>query len=356
MLQSRKRDYYFVLAACIALLAIFAWTSLRRVPTAPATQNSSDEPGRLAAPFDAKMAKESQRRWADYLHSATVIENSIGMKFSLIPPGKFTMGSASNEPGQRGPEFRDDETQHIVGITKPFQMGICPVTRGQFAKFVQATAYNPEREKDYKAYILVGDRVQENSNGSWKNPGFPQVDNEPVVCVSWDDATAFCTWLGKQEDKNYRLPSEAEWEYACRAGVQTAYPWGDNPDRGQGWENCSDLSAKEKYSDWPAFNWRDEFVYTSPVGSFAPNAFGLFDVVGNVQQWCSDSYEDYPTGEVTDPQVPAEGWDRIVRGGSWYHGAPTCRLGCRFVRGPDLRNCYMGFRVALEFSSSMARP
>jgi formylglycine-generating enzyme len=149
-----------------------------------------------------------------------------------------------------------------------------------------------------------------------------------VVCVSGNDAAAFCQWLSKREGKHYRLPTEAEWEYACRAGTQTVYPWGDNPDDGKGWANCADQTYMDKMRNTredglgdDIFKWRDGFAYTSPVGSFRPNAWGLYDMIGDVEQWCSDDYDNYPPGDLVDPYYPdppdPDDTALVSRGGGW---------------------------------------
>lgn len=173
--------------------------------------------------------------------------NTLGMKFIEIKPGEFTMGSPANEAGRQ-----DDETQHRVKISKAFMLGVHEVTRGQFAAFVKDTDWETSGLVfGPTAQVSVVVRVD-----SWRNPGFEQEDSHPVVDVSWNDAIAFALWLSRKEGKSYRLPTEAEWEYACRAGTTTVYHWGDDPDHGKGWLNGAGLELKEKVSfsgDWPGF-------------------------------------------------------------------------------------------------------
>ena len=146
------------------------------------------------------------------------------------------------------------------------------------------------------------------------------------------------------------LPTEAQWEYACRAGTKTAYPWGDNPDDGKGWANCADQSLKKKIPNqehWAFFSWDDNFVFTSPVGSFKANAFGLYDMIGNAWEWCQDRYGDYEKGAATDPTGPDNGVLRVLRGGSWLNGPWLCRSARRCRINPDCRIDYLGFRVVV---------
>ncbi len=172
-----------------------------------------------------------------------------------------------------------------------------------------------------------------------------------MVQVSWNDAKAFCDWLSKKSGKTVALPTEAQWEYACRAGTKTAYPWGDNPDDGKGWANCADQSLKKKFpyaaAGWRVFSWDDNFVFTSPVASFKANAFGLYDMNGNALQWCSDRYGDYEKGAVTDPTGADAGGLRVLRGGSWRGGPRNCRSAGRGWGTPGGRHDGSGFRVAV---------
>ena len=183
-------------------------------------------PELLKAPFDKRAAESKQQEWAKNLQGRLVETNSLGMELALIPPGEFLMGSPENETflGQH----RSDEKQHRVRITRPFYLGVYDVTLGDFLAFSHASGYKTEAEADGKGGWGVGstgnDQKPEYTFANWGNT---QTINHPVVNVSWNDAVAFCRWLSKQEGKNYRLPTEAEWEYACRAGTTTAFTYGD---------------------------------------------------------------------------------------------------------------------------------
>lgn len=274
--------------------------------------------------------------------------NSIQMTFVEIKPGEFIMGSPANEP-DRG----DDETEHRVKISKRFMLGVHEVTKGQFAAFVKDTAYKTDAEKLGLASAWTGKRWDIVKGASWRNPGFEQEGSHPVIEVSWSDAIAFVVWLSRKEAKNYRLPSEAEWEYACRSGSATAYYWGDDPDDGKGWLNGAGLEWKEKlgvWGDWEGFSWRDNYAFTSPVGSFKPNAWGLYDMLGNVWEWCQDRFAEYPKTYVVDPKgsESEDDSDRVLRGGGLDIGPPDCRAANRFTGAADFRDCTVGFRVVLE--------
>jgi formylglycine-generating enzyme required for sulfatase activity len=314
--------------------------------------------GAWAEPPAAQPAKEL----------ALDLGNGASMKLALIPAGKFTMGSPDEEkkaavkeavaagiPEAKATDAFKDEVQHEVTISKPFYMGVTHVTVDQFAAFVKDSGYKTDAEKDGWA---VGFEIKDGKfdfkkvdGCSWRNPSFDQKGDYPVVQVSWNDAQAFCDWLSKKSGKTVVLPTEAQWEYACRAGTTTAYPWGDNPDDGKGWANCADQSLKTKLpnppANWTFFSWDDGFVFTSPVASFKPNAFGLYDMIGNAWEWCSDRYGDYDKGAVTDPTGAETGGLRVLRGGSWYGIPRYCRSAYRSRDDPDGRSGDGGFRVAV---------
>ena len=266
-----------------------------------------------------------------------------------IPAGKFLMGSPMAEKGRQ-----DDEVQHEVTISKPFCMGETHVTVDQFAAFARDSGYKTDAEKSgwSPALSISGGILDANKTDgcSWRSPSFDQKGDHPVVQVSWNDAMAFCDWLSRKSGKTISLPTEAQWEYACRAGTETTYPWGDNPDDGAGFANCADQSLKRRVPNSPAvigfFNWDDGFVFTSPVGSFKANPFGIFDMVGNANQWCQERYGDYDAGATIDPAGAKTGSLRVLRGGSWFDGpAGGCRSACRDGSDPDFRCGYNGFRV-----------
>ena len=260
--------------------------------------------------------------------------NSLGMKLTLIPAGEFMMGSPEGEAGAEA----NEHPQHRVRITRPFYLGTYSVTRGQFAKFVAATNYKTDKEKDGNGKRGSGsasgpdaDGSAEKADSTWRNPGFPQTDEHPVVEVSWNDAVAFCKWLSNQEGKKYRLPTEAEWEYACRAGTTTAYFFGDN---------SAELAEFAHHT-------HDS---TAPVGTLRPNPFGLYDIIGNSWQWCADWYgaDYYKKSPADDPPGPPTGAVRVERGGSWRSGPARCRSAVRDFFGPGHHGYRIGFRVVCE--------
>jgi formylglycine-generating enzyme len=294
------------------------------------------------------------------------ITNSIGMKLVLIPAGEFMMGSGESaedtaaffnktygEKFLTAEYFKNEHPQHGVRITRPFCLGTYHVTRGQFRQFVVDTRYKTDAENGEKpgayGWDPVGKDFEFNEKYSWRNAGFEQTDEHPVVNVSWNDAVAFCKWLSKKEGKTYRLPTEAEWEYACRAGTTTRYYSGDDPETLAKVGNVIDATAKAKFPDW---NWAikasDGYVFTAPVGKFKPNAFGLYDMHGNAWQWCTDwcGAEYYAKSPADDPTGQDTGDDRVLRGGSWYYRPINSRSARRAGDSPGDRLNVTGFRVA----------
>jgi formylglycine-generating enzyme required for sulfatase activity len=318
----------------------------------------------LAALSSLRVAIAQESKEAGSLKRIT---NSIGMKLVFIPAGEFKMGSGESaeataaffnktygEDFLNAAFFKDEHPQHRVRITKPFYLGSYHVTRGQFRQFVAATAYKTDAEKGEKPGAWGWDPDKKafgfNAKYSWRNAGFEQTDEYPVVNVSWNDAVVFCKWLSKKEGKTYRLPTEAEWEYACRAGTTTRYYSGDDPETLAKVGNVADAAAKAKFPDWKyTIKASDGYVFTSPVGSFEPNAFGLYDMHGNVWEWCEDWFDDgyYAKSPTDDPTGPSGGSYRVLRGGCWLHPAWSCRSAARSDIEPGFRYYYLGLRVSL---------
>ena len=256
--------------------------------------------------------------------------NTIGMQLARVQPGKFVMGSDEEDA-----DHRPDETQHEVEISKAFHMGVHEVTVGQFRKFVEDAKYQTDAERyavigfgfDKQSGKVIGDK-----RFSWRDPGFEQTDDHPVVNVTWKDAVAFCEWLSKKEGKTYRLPTEAEWEYACRAGTQTRYYNGDDGEKLGAVANILDASAKNILTAYNKYAANDGYIFTAPVGQFKPNAFGLYDMHGNGNEWCADYYAPYNKSDKKDPKGPEKGMLRVCRGGTFLiTPVPVARRrGCGF--------------------------
>ena len=301
----------------------------------------ADDPAMLVAPFDSKAAKAAQEAWSKKLSKPIVETNSLGMKLALIPAGEFLIGSPESE------KLRDkNEHQHRVRITRPFYMGVYDVTLGDFLTFYHASGYKTEAETDGKGgwgYDSAG-KVEKKPEYTFWNWGKKQTDDHPVVNVSWNDAQSYCAWLSKKEGKTYRLPTEAEWEYACRAGTTTVFHYGDLLS-----SNDANFNGNFPYGDAA----KGPYVgNTTSVGSYRPNAFGLYDMHGNVCQWCQDwsDMDYYGNSPTDDPQGPAARHVRVrvLRGGGWNYYAVDCRSARRLAGEPSDRLYFFGFRVVCE--------
>ena len=257
------------------------------------------------------------------------VTNTIGMSLVLVSAGEFTMGSSGAEVGAmrqiqprwRGPIGLDDTPAHRVHIRRPFYIGEHEVTNAQFRRFRPDHA-----SKHFLSHTLNDDR-------------------QPVAQISWTDAQAFCRWLSQREGRSYALPTEAEWEYACRAGTESLYYWGDTID-----------PAKLNYGDRNGyFAWRhlmadDGHAVSAPVGSYPPNPLGLHDMLGNVWEWCADWYDVsyYQRSSRDGPRGPAQGALRVCRGGGWDAFPADTRSGKRGKWFPGDRHMAVGFRVVLR--------
>jgi formylglycine-generating enzyme required for sulfatase activity len=246
----------------------------------------------------------------------------------------------------------DEKPQHRVRITRPFYLGTTEVTVGQFRRFIDANRYRTEAERKGKGgrgWNEERARFDVDPKYTWRYPGFPQTDEHPVTNVSWNDAMEFCEWLGSNDGKVYRLPTEAEWEYACRAGTTTPYSSGADPETLALVGNVADGTARAKFPNWTTtIAARDGHLFTAPVGQFRANAWGLHDMHGNVWEWCQDGYDNryYLQSPVADPPGPNRAPSRVCRGGSWADDPRYTRSARRAPVKPD--DCYYdrGFRVA----------
>lgn len=275
----------------------------------------------------------------------------------LVPPGSFEMGSPAGEQGQDD----DEGPVHTVRIPRMLAVGRYELTRREFARFAAATGYTTEAERNVGAQ---GCRAWDASDGkwdwragrSWKNPGWAQQDNEPVVCVSWNDTQAYLQWLnGRVPGKGYRLLSEAEWEYVARAGSRTRYPWGDDA---QSRQQCAFANGTDETQGPGGQSWGDKSAckdghwFTAPAGSYRPNAFGLYDMHGNAWEWVQDVWHAQYNGAPADGSAWLQGGDpsqRVLRGGSWGSIPRWLRSAVRGSFTPVIRNSITGFRVARTF-------
>jgi sulfatase modifying factor 1 len=274
----------------------------------------SEVPTPITLPPEPSLAADSPK----------TIVNSLGMKLVLIPRGEFLMGSPESEEGRQ----KNEGPQHRVQITRPFYLGTTEVTQGQWEKVMGTAPWT--RPPLGRSLVTEG-------------------ADYPANCMSWDDAVAFCETLSRQDDRTYRLPTEAEWEYACRADSQTRYSNGDDPELLTLVGNVADATAKRRYEILTnPTNSADGYELAAPVGKFKPNAFGLYDMHGNVNEWCSDAYASsyYAESPVSDPPGPATRKEHVARGGHYFSAAQFCRSASR---SPSVtRNDAIGFRVAFS--------
>jgi formylglycine-generating enzyme len=351
------------LLGLVLLVAVGVWTEIMLPAIQPPAPVPSPAPrsneSKLQEDDNAKVQQDSIRKSAQILRDQGLLpimhEGVLSFRdrpaggqpcagcpeIVVVPRGNFLMGSDQGKT--------DETPPHRVTFAKSFAAGKFSVTRGEFAAFVNETGYRTEGGCN----VFVSSGWQLLSDRSWRSPGFDQDDRHPVVCTNGNDAKAFVAWLSRKTASRYRLLTEAEWEYAARAGTTTVYYFGDNPDVICRYANGADLTGAEKFSNWPAAKCRDGYIYTSPVGTFEPNAWGLHDAVGNVRQRVADCYNDGYSGAPTDGSAWMAGsCDRqVLRGGSWSSDPFELRSASRDQGAPfEYRYDNYGFRVAREIN------
>ncbi|MGO9171506.1 MAG: formylglycine-generating enzyme family protein [Rhodomicrobium sp.] len=262
----------------------------------------------------------------------------------VAPAGSFMMGTAPAEIDKLSKEYKDwaeyfnyEAPQHKVTIAKPFAVGRYAVTRGEFAAFVNETGHSVPDE----AYTFEGGKYELRKGRSFRNPGFAQDDSHPVVCVNWDDAKAYALWLSGKTGKDYRLLSEGEWEYACRAGTTTPFWWGSSISTEQ-----ANYDGNYTFGGGKKGEYRKK---TMPVKSFQPNPWGLYQVHGNVWEWCEDCWNENHKNAPSDGSAQTTGdcSVHVVRGGSWGNDPQDLRAA--FRDGDWDRNGSAGFRLARTY-------
>lgn len=278
---------------------------------APPQQTNPNEPPFAIAPFTTEQVQQSQAAWAAHLKTEPTIENSIGMKLKLIPPGEFLMGASDDDPEAQ----LHERPQHPVRLTRPFFMSATEITVGEFRQFVEAAKYVTAAEADGQGASDVNPKVRRPVL-VWNKLPTANTDEFPVRCVGWEDAVKFCEWLSQQEGHEYRLPTEAEWEFACRAGTTTRYVFGNQfvPVKAN-----SSLGSPDGSSG------------LRPVGTYEPNAFGLHDMHGNLNEICWDSGRIYAPELSIDPIGSLNLADpAVVRGGAMSSIAARLRSSQRY--------------------------
>ena len=301
-----------VIAAVGFLLAVIS-----QIPAPWGIKGEDKEHVRVQIPKDMRQGFKSQ----------------VPMKMMAIPAGNFVMGASDGDS-----EAQPDELPcRTITFTKPFQMGVYEVTVAQFVEFVEAQGYKTQAESSglggWKA-STASSWGSQNPNLNWSSPGYPVAADLPVTMVSYEDALAFCAWLSKRDGKNYRLPTEAEWEYACRAGSKDVYHF--------------PIKSRDSYC-WSLWNTKGT-VSPRPVGTRQPNPLGLFDMGGNAREWCLDWYGEkaYLLSQKEFPQGPAKGTLRVIRGGCFIDMNSFLRSSHRGYLAPDQVLNNQGFRVVAE--------
>ena len=301
--------------------------------TGAAQARDCDADGNVKAMILIAQVEEANQN-AALLHDMEMVD---------IPGGRFQMGCSDGDTECDNSE----KPSHDVKV-RAFRMSQYDVTVAQFARFVNATGYRTNAEKDTGGlsgcYIeYAPGRSDYRAGSSWRNPGFHQQDSDPVVCVSWNDANAYAQWLSRVGGKHFRLPSEAEWEYAARAGSTTPFDWGATASHDQanyGSEQCCAGAASG----------RDRWRNTSPAGSFPPNRFGLFDMAGNVRLWTADcvneDYEGAPSSAA--PRTDGDCELRVIRNGAWIDPPQRLRVSARDSADAVERLDVLGFRLVQD--------
>jgi formylglycine-generating enzyme required for sulfatase activity len=262
-------------------------------------------------------------------------KSALGMKYVHIQPGTFMMGSPAYEPNRK-----EGEVLHRVTLTRGYYLQTTPVTVGQWRAFENAVGYKTEAQTDGGAYVWTGTEWIKKKGFYWNNPGYEQTDTFPVTCISWNDVQEFIRWLNGGRTGKYRLPSEVEWEYACRAGTKTPFYFG----------KClsTDEANYNGYLPYPGCA-RGKFRNTPvPVMSFKANYWGLYEMHGNVYEWCEDVYHEQAYSKLNrnNPVFKGPGSRRVIRGGRYGSRASSCRSASRVGMGANARYNGLGFRLA----------
>ncbi len=356
----------------LVFLAAMPWTVLGDDGSIE-KKSPPKEPARAIAPFSAAQVGEHQSAWARHLGQLVETENSLKMTLVLLPPGEFRMGSSPAQieealrlletvprkaAGEDGRIQDEEGPAHRVVLTRPIRIARTETTIGQFRQFIEATRYLTETERFGGGNSKKTDEADPvKRNAIWRTPGYPVTDECPVTQITWNDMIAFCNWLSVNEgrraayrqDENkdwrrdvasggYRLPTEAEWEYACRAGTTTHWSFGD------------DIRELDRHAWFNRTAEAGRRIGARPVGSLRANPFGLYDMHGNAWERCEDFLEPawYRKSPELDPTGPAKGTNRMARGGGWHYFDLHTRSAYRNNYSPTARTGNIGFRVVLS--------
>lgn len=309
---------------------------------------TSDET--LTAPFDQEEAADARTRWAAKLDASPCLSNELDMPFALVPPGSFVLGNATSldemldryaafQP--RSHWFEDEYPAVKRRLAKPMYVGLFPVRVADFAHFIEDSGYQTSAQRDREGgWGLDRDGAFcKHPDFDWQSVGWDYDSEHPVVNVSWFDAQSFVAWLRAVDGREYRLLTETEWEYACRGGTAGDFPCGTI-------DRLPDVAQLQKLPSHQG--WAKEF--TKPVGERQPNAFGLYDMLGNVYEWVEDYYlgQAYKMKPTIEPVCLTYHQWRSARGGSWLSDPTHCRSSHRYACEPWNYSFCLGFRVAIS--------
>lgn len=264
-----------------------------------------------------------------------------------VEPQSFMMGSNDGEAGHNA----NESPQHLARFNAPFAIGRYEVSRKQYARFVAET-----HRADSECQVWEDKQYVSQPGRTWRDPGFRQSEFDPVVCVTWQDAKMYVDWLAKKTGQPYRLASEAEWEYAARAGTGTSRFWGDDPDAACGYANVADQAAKTVFPAWQVHGCSDGIIHTAPVGHYQPNKFNLHDMLGNVWEWVEDCYVPSYDGAPGSGNAARGSGDcsyRVVRGGSGQSAPAMVRSAARGRMEAIRGDANTGFRVVKGSSKNV---
>jgi formylglycine-generating enzyme required for sulfatase activity len=307
-------------------------------------------------------AGQSAQRGSDHPAVEAIRDCDTCPELVLIPAGEFLMGADIAEPRSLGlPEFwatREQPVTHVT-IERDFHLGKYEISRGEFAQFAAATGYEPAPG----CWHFIGTEWLFDETRSWQDAGIGQDDTHPVTCVNWLDAQAYLAWLGQKAGQAYRLASEAEWEYAVRAGTQTVYWFGDDPEGICEFVNLGDITTRERFGwdeteikyelmdSWKGQDCRDGYATTAPVHETAANLFGLYGMLGNANEWVADCWNDDHSEAPGDQTARLTGADcglRVMRGQGWTAIAASTRPAFRLKMNATDRRFTFGFRIARD--------
>ena len=324
------------------LAALGREESERRQAQAERERREQEAEERRRAEAERKEREAEERRKRARTPGTEFRDCSQCPELVVVPSGSYRMGSPSSESGRED----DEGPVHQVTIGRPFAVGVKEVTREEYGTFMSET----KRSMGNSCYVNEDGEWKERSGRNWKSPGFGQTDEHPVVCVNWEDAKAYVEWLSRKTRHEYRLLSEAEWEYVARAGTRTARYWGESESGQCRYANGADRALKRADSDWKwaTISCDDGHARTSPAGRYEANGFGLHDVSGNVWEWTEDCWNDSYAGAPGDGSAWKSGncGLRVLRGGSWSYDPWSLRSADRSKLATGIRGSLAGFRVA----------